>query len=109
MSKSKMLIVVGVLLLAIAFLTASRIPLEANRDLSALHDQHARGRGWVTSLQYNKDNVYIQAHGHRRLLQNFYMGASGLICLYVGLLSLPDKKTAAAQPQPHAHAPAPPA
>jgi len=91
MSKSTMLISIGLILIGIAFLTASSIPLKANRDLTTLHKQMKRGNAWVTSIQGTKGDIYIQAHGYRRLLQNFYLGASGLICLSAGLLSLPNK------------------
>lgn len=82
MSKSTILIVVGVILIIIALLDACLIPLDANIMLSKEQLKWQTKEG-----QY----LYVQAHGHRRLLQNFYLGASGLICLTIGLLALPGK------------------
>jgi hypothetical protein len=93
MPKSIILIIVGVILLSIAYQGASSIPLAANRDLSVLHKQLNNGETWVTSIDRDYGYIYIRAHGHRRLLQNFYLGASGLICLAAGVLTLPNTKT----------------
>ncbi len=90
---SIVLILLGALLLAAAWHSAREIPLKARADF----------------LEYAKTNplndpgfpeAFMQMQTHRRLLQNFYLGAAGLVLLAVGARgfcnprgSTGDKKT----------------
>lgn len=93
MSKSIILIIVGVILIGIAFLTASSIPHGAYKDLLSNGEAVSHDGGFigVPLDTMERENLFMQTHAHRRLLQNFYLGASGLICLAVGLLALSNK------------------
>jgi hypothetical protein len=44
----------------------------------------------------------MQMQADRRMLQNFYIGTSGLICLFAGLMAPAKKNTQAAEVQPTA-------
>ncbi len=90
MSKSTLLIIVGIILIFIACISASSIPLDANRDLKESLKQQSKVK--KNKVQIIDPKEYVVANCHRRLLQNFYLGASGLICLTVGLAALPNKK-----------------
>lgn len=94
MEKSIVLIIVGVILIAMASEAAENLPVRAFKDFSKNqqlpHDHTFRGVYLNTEGQ---QKLFIQIHTQRRLLQNFYMGASGLICLAAGLLAFPKKKT----------------
>jgi hypothetical protein len=88
MRKLNVLLITGVVLIIVAFLTASPIPKQANNDLQRLF---SKGKlYWATK---EGEYLYVQGNEHRRLLQNFYLGASGLICLCIGLLTLPNKNS----------------
>jgi hypothetical protein len=74
---SIVLIVLGALLLAAAWYSAREIPLKARADF----------------FEYAKSNpinnpgfpeAFMQMEANRRLLQNFYLGAAGLVFLAVG-------------------------
>jgi len=83
---SIILIIIAVILISIAFFNASTIPAQASRDLYFSSNQK--------NLNLNtreREDMYIQTHAQRRLLQNFYLGASGLICLFAGLIVFPNK------------------
>ncbi|MFX0201617.1 MAG: hypothetical protein ACFFCW_36340 [Candidatus Hodarchaeota archaeon] len=94
---------IGVALLLIALISATRIPWAANKDFDR----------WLESTRHRVSytpgfpDVYKQICANRRILQNFYIGAAGLICLAVGLGNLnrsvkkpdaPDGEDAAADP-----------
>ena len=95
MRKSIVLLVVGAFLIIVAFGTASSIPLEANKDFNRLISKSRLD--WSTK---ESEYIYVQGSEHRRLLQNFYLGASGLICVFTGLLTLPNKNSNDAQSNP---------
>jgi len=86
MRKSIVLLITGIILIMLAFLKASSIPLDANKDFRRLYSKGSLS--WSTK---ESEYIYVQASEHRRLLQNFYIGASGLICLLIGLLTFPNK------------------
>jgi hypothetical protein len=90
MAKSIILIIVGVILLGIAFLTAGTIPGEMHRDLISNGELLQKNQG-INLFTLENEISFMETHAHRRLLQNFYLGASGLICLAVGLGALPKE------------------
>ena len=79
------LIIIGVILISVAFFSASNIPLEANKDFIFGTNKHAQ-QGHLQLTTRERQDMYIEAHVQRRLLQNFYIGTSGLICLFAGLI-----------------------
>ena len=86
--RSIVLIVIGVILISIAVATVSAIPRQAN---IGLYGRWPKG----VNLQTNESqDLYIQTVAHCKMLQNLYFGASGLICLFAGLMA-PAKKTVA--------------
>ena len=93
MRRSIILLIIGVMLIILAFIKASSIPLEANKDFNRLASKDKLD--WSTK---ESEYIYVQASEHRRLLQNFYVGATGLICLFIGLLRFPNKNSNDAPP-----------
>ena len=94
--RSIVLIVIGVILISIAVATVSSIPLEANKGLY---------RHWpkgVNLQTVESQDMYMQTQAHCKMLQNFYFGASGLICLVAGLMAPPKKTVVPAADQPTA-------
>jgi ABC-type lipoprotein release transport system permease subunit len=82
MNFGKILLVgVGIFLIVTAFISASGIPEAAQKDF----DRLVRNAGGHMSHTPNFPDAYKQMSSNRRLLQNFYIGAAGLICLAVGL------------------------
>jgi hypothetical protein len=78
---SVILVAIGALLLATAWYSAREIPLKTRTDF----------------FEYAKTNpinspgfpeAFMQMETHRRLLQNFYFGAAGLVLLAVGAYGL---------------------
>jgi hypothetical protein len=86
------LTVIGIALIVIAWSSAAGIPEAANRDF----DRLVQASGGMSHTA-NFPDVYKQMCANRRILQNFYIGAAGLICLAVGLgnLNRSVKQTAA--------------
>lgn len=92
MKKSTTLIIVAIIILSFAFFDATAIPRQVYRDLISNGESDRNGKR-VPIETIERENLFIETHAHRRLLQNFYLGASGLICLAAGLLALPNKNT----------------
>ncbi|MCF7957448.1 MAG: hypothetical protein K9M57_03260 [Phycisphaerae bacterium] len=90
MSKSIILTIVGIILLGIATISANMIPPEAFDDYTNNQSKETEHRVHLQTQE--RETLFIKAHERRRLLQNFYIGASGLACLAAGLLALPNKK-----------------
>jgi hypothetical protein len=86
MTKSTIFIIVGIMLLGLAIFGAETIPLEANRDYIDIKS--------IPLQSVERQILFIKACERRRLLQNFYLGASGLICLAGGILAFPHEKKA---------------
>ncbi len=76
MPKPIELIVIGAILIVFAYLKAPSIPFEANKDFRRMSSKCQLD--WSTK---ESEYIYVQGSEHRRLLQNFYLGSSGLICL----------------------------
>jgi hypothetical protein len=90
---SVVLVVIGALLLAAASYSARGIPLKARADFF----EYARTNPLNAP---GFPEAYMQMETNRRLLQNFYLGAAGLVLLAVGACGLcnhrgnaADKKT----------------
>jgi hypothetical protein len=75
---------VGVALILVAFTQAASIPRQAHDDFGALVQAH--GGGMTHSATY--PDTYRQMSANRRLLQNAYLGGSGLVLLAVGCVGL---------------------
>jgi hypothetical protein len=85
MQKSTVLLIIGVMLIIAAFLKAYSIPLEANKDFN-----RREPLDWNSK---ESEYIYVQGSEHRRLLQNFYIGASGIVCLLTSLMTFPVKNS----------------
>ena len=81
MTFAKVITFVGIALLAVAWVSAAFIPTQARDDFSEL----VRANGGSLSAPGDYVGRYQQMSATRRMLQNFYVGAAGLICLSVGL------------------------
>jgi len=81
------LIVIGAILISIAVFMASSIPLEANKDTFTYRHKQRH----LELRTREREDMYMQMQADRRMRQNFYIGASGLICLFAGLMA-PAKK-----------------
>ena len=81
MGFAKVVTFLGIGLLVLAWVSAAFIPSQANGDF----DSFVRGAGGSVSHTVNFPDVYKQMGANRRMLQNFYVGAAGLVCLGVGL------------------------
>jgi hypothetical protein len=79
-SVSAGLLALGALLVVVAFFAAGLIPQQAHRDF----DRLVQSMGGGMSHTPNYPDVYRQMSANRRLLQNAYVGGSGLILLAVG-------------------------
>lgn len=81
MAFARIIIFIGVTLLIIAWMSAASIPIQARNDFSSLVQSEG-------SLSTPGDymGIYQQICANRRMLQDFYIGMAGLICLGVGLL-----------------------
>ncbi len=73
----------GIGLLVFAWVSAAFIPAQANKDFDGL----VRAAGGQMSHTPGFPDAYKQMSANRRMLQNFYIGAAGLICLGTGLAS----------------------
>ena len=74
---------IGVVLLGLAWISARGIPRAADKDFSRLVNESV---GYLSSSPGFPD-AYKQMSANARMLQNFYVGAAGLICLGTGLSS----------------------
>jgi len=95
MRRSIIILIIGLVLIMLAFVKAYSIPLEANKDFNRLSSRDKLD--WSTK---ESEYIYVQGSEHRRLLQNFYIGTFGLICLFIGLLTFPNNNSNNAQPLP---------
>ncbi|MFA5863476.1 MAG: hypothetical protein WC975_02185 [Phycisphaerae bacterium] len=84
MKYNRRLAISGAVLLAVAWLSAGRIPKEANEDYWRL----VRNAGGHLSSTPGFPDAYKQMCTNSRLLQNFYLGGAGLICLAIGLTGI---------------------
>jgi hypothetical protein len=81
---SAVFFVVGAVLIAVAFTQAALIPHRAHDDFSALIQAH--GGGMTHTATY--PDTYRVMSANRRMLQNVYLGGSGLVLLAVGCAGL---------------------
>jgi hypothetical protein len=84
---NKVLIIIGIILVIAALFSAKTIPGEANKDF----DRLVRQSGGVITHGQGFPDAYKQMSSNSRILQNFYVGGAGLICLAVGLVGLQRK------------------
>ncbi len=82
MAFARIIIIIGITLLIIAWVSAAVIPIQARNDFTRL--VHESGGSLSTPGDYM--GIYQQICANRRMLQDFYIGMAGLICLGVGLL-----------------------
>jgi hypothetical protein len=85
---SRLIAVVGLVLIVAAFFAARSIPREANKDF----DKLVRESGGVMTHGAGFPDTYRQMSSNRRLLQNFYIGGAGLLCLAAGLVGMQRKE-----------------
>jgi hypothetical protein len=78
------LLAIGALLVVVAFFAAGLIPQQAHRDFDRL--VVSMGGGMSHTPTY--PDVYRQMSANRRMLQNAYVGGSGLILLTAGAFGL---------------------
>jgi hypothetical protein len=71
----------GIGVLIFAWLTAGFIPNQGRSDF----DRLVRASGGQLSHTPTFPDTYIQLSAQRRMLQNFYIAAVGLVCLSSGL------------------------
>ena len=71
----------GIGLLIFAWVTAGFIPNQGRSDF----DRLVRASGGQLSHTPTFPDTYIQLSAQRRMLQNFYIAAAGLVCLSIGL------------------------
>lgn len=81
MSFGKTLTIVGAVLLLLAWSLASGIPAAAHKDFDVL----VKDNGGHLSHTAAFPDEFKKLSAHRRFLQNFYIGAAGLVCLAIGL------------------------
>jgi hypothetical protein len=81
MKFAKVLTFTGIGLLVLAWISAAFIPSQAQKDF----DRLVRAAGGSMSHTPNFPDTYKQMSANRRMLQSFYLGAAGLICLGAGL------------------------
>ena len=80
MNFAKLLTLIGAVLIVIAWIVAASIPADAHADFDLL----VRRAGSLTHTVSFPD-VYKQMCANSRMLQDFFVGAAGLICLAIGL------------------------
>jgi hypothetical protein len=78
------LLAAGALLMLVAYLQASTIPLQAHDDYGVL----IRAQGGSLSHSANYPDVYRQLSANRRMLQNVYLGGAGLVLVGAGSYGL---------------------
>jgi hypothetical protein len=78
------LLAAGAILVVIAFFAAALVPAQAHRDFDAL----VRSMGGGMSHTPNYPDVYRQMSADRRLLQNAYVGGTGLVLVAAGAFGL---------------------
>ena len=81
MNSGKILTTTGIALIIIAWCLAARIPKVTYDDLNRAIKRRGIGFG-DTGIAYRK------MCADRRILQNFYIGASGLILLGIGIVNI---------------------
>ena len=84
MKFGRTLVAIGIGLVILAWVSAAGIPKAAHKDF----DHLVRSVGGRMSHTPNFPDAFKQMSANRRILQNFYVGASGLICLTIGLANL---------------------
>jgi hypothetical protein len=78
------LFLIGIVLVAIAYVHAAAIPRLAHDDFSAL----VQRAGGSMSHSATYPDTYRALSAQRRMLQNGYLGAGGLILMSIGGLAL---------------------
>ena len=81
MNFGKILALIGVTLVIFAWASATSIPNAANEEFR----NFASGSDDPTTRSASFPELFKQMSAQRRMLQNFYVGTAGLICLAVGL------------------------
>jgi hypothetical protein len=84
---SRVLAIIGIILIVAALFSAKSIPVEANKDF----DRLVRQSGGVMTHGQGFPDTYRQMSANSRMLQNVYVGGAGLICLAVGLAGMQRK------------------
>jgi hypothetical protein len=82
---SQWFLALGAMLVLVAFLSASAIPHQAHRDFDALVQSYG-ARGLTHTPNY--PDVYRRMSADRRLVQNGYIGVSGLVLLAAGAFGM---------------------
>jgi hypothetical protein len=85
---SQWLVAVGTMLVVVAFLSASAIPRQAHRDFDALVQSYG---GLAHTANY--PDVYRRMSADRRLVQNGYIGVSGLVVLAAGAFGMTRERS----------------
>ncbi|MBD2093725.1 hypothetical protein H6F90_00955 [Trichocoleus sp. FACHB-591] len=80
---SSSLIVIGIVLIAIAFISISFLPSQVESNLSTFFGQLGSGGIDVTT-----GNIYRRIAADRFLLQSVYFFLTGIVLLIAGLLNL---------------------
>jgi hypothetical protein len=83
MKFGNVLILTGVILIVIAWVSATCIPSAAYQDFN----KFVNSQGGTFTSSANFPDIYRQMSAQRRMLQNFYVGAVGMIFLTFGLNS----------------------
>lgn len=96
LNRGTILVAIGTLMILLAMVFATLIPRFAHKDW----DRYLKSKG---RMRYAPDypTAFRQMSAQRRMLQNFYFGAAGLICLAAGLryLSRGRRRDSAQEPQ----------
>ncbi len=77
----------GIILIAIAFINASFIPEQAEQDLRQRVQQEVAQTGRSAILP-EESIFYRQIRAHSRMLQNSYLGATGIVLLAAGAFGM---------------------
>ncbi len=98
---AKIITFIGIALLVLSWASAVFIPTQARGDFSRL----VRDSGGSLSTPGDYMGMYQQMCANRRMLQNLYVGAAGLVCLCIGLARWTKQVEQAAPPHPGPAAP----
>lgn len=77
----------GILLIAISFINASFIPEQAEQDLRERVQQEVKQTG-RSAILLEESIFYRQIRAHSRMLQNSYLGATGIVLLAAGAFGM---------------------
>jgi hypothetical protein len=85
---ARSLVVIGAVLVLLAYFSTAGIPSAARDDFAKL----LKDSGGSLSHTPTFPDTFMQMGHQRRMIQNFYLGASGLVFLFVGLQALCRQK-----------------